>query len=258
MLTLDLKNRLALITGASGGLGRVMTRTLANCGADVVVHYAKNAAMAESLVKEVKARGRRALAVQADITEQAAVERLRQTVAQSLGEPDIVVTNAVIQIFPWASVLEENLEGYESQFRSCVMQNVLMAKAFVPAMVRRGWGRVIGINTECTAQYAPSQSAYVSGKGGMDRLLRVLAKEIGPSGVTVNQIAPGWMITDRDRKEGKPDPAEPKSYTQNVPLRHRGTDQDIANLVAYLASDLAGFITGAFIPVNGGNTMVAV
>jgi len=258
MLTLDLSGKLALVTGASGGLGRVMIRTLADCGADVVVHYAHNQAMAGQLVREVRAKGRQALAVQADITDPAAVQAMQARVAREARDPDIVVTNAVIQIFPWKPVLDEGLDSYESQFRSCVMQNVLMAKAFVPAMVRRGWGRVIGINTECTTQYAPGQSAYTSGKGGMDRLLRVLAKEVGPSGITVNQIAPGWMLTDRDRTAGPADPTEPKGYTEHVPLRRRGADQEIANLAAFLASDLAGFITGAFIPVNGGNTMVAI
>ncbi|WP_369674232.1 SDR family NAD(P)-dependent oxidoreductase, partial [Enterococcus lactis] len=92
----------------------------------------------------------------------------------------------------WTSVLEQGIEDYESQFRSCVLQNVLMAKAFVPDMISNGkGGRIIAINTECAMQNFPGQSAYVSGKRGMDGVLRVLAKEIGEHQITVNQIAPG-------------------------------------------------------------------
>jgi 3-oxoacyl-[acyl-carrier protein] reductase len=120
-------------------------------------------------------------------------------------------------------------------------------------MIKKRWGRVIGINTECTMQCAPNQSAYIAGKGGMDRLLRVLAKEIGPHGITVNQVAPGWTVSETHPAEGRSD-----AYLNNVPLKRWGTDQDIANAVAFLASDLAAFITGAYIPVCGGNVMPAI
>ena len=131
-----------------------------------------------------------------------------------------------------------------------------MAKAFVPAMVERRWGRVIAINTECAMQNFASQSAYVSGKRGMDGVLRVLAKEIGASQVTVNQVAPGWMISDKYRESGT---ERQESYEKNVPLKRRGTDQNIADAVAFLASDLAEFITGAYLPVcGGGNVMPGI
>ena len=101
----------------------------------------------------------------------------------------------------------------------------------------------------------PNQSAYISGKAGMDRVLRVLAKEVGPHQITVNQVAPGWMISDKYR--GTPE-EHPPEYEANVPLRRRGYDQDIANAVTFLASDLAAFITGAYLPVCGGNVMPAI
>jgi 3-oxoacyl-[acyl-carrier protein] reductase len=104
-------------------------------------------------------------------------------------------------------------------------------------------------------QNFPNQSAYVSGKRGMDGVLRVLAKEIGEHQITVNQVAPGWMISDKYR--GTPEEIQPE-YSANVPLKRRGYDQDIANAVAFLASDLAAFITGAYIPVSGGNVMPAI
>ena len=252
MIPIDLSGKLALVTGATGELGRVMVRTLARSGADVVVHYHTNREQAESLVAEIEDLGCRALAAQADITKKESIDDLRELVEDTLGSPDIFVTNAVIQ-YNWRAVLDQSPADYESQFRSSVLQNVLIAQAFMPAMIEKGWGRVIGINTECSMQYGKTQSAYISGKRGMDGVLRVLAREVGEHGITVNQVAPGWTIS-----ENRPESDGTKSYREQVPLRRRGTDQEIANVVAFLASDLASFITGAYIPVCGGNVMPGI
>jgi 3-oxoacyl-[acyl-carrier protein] reductase len=254
MVNIDLSGKIAVVTGGSGELGRVMVRTLAAAGADVAIHYHRNFDKAQELLAEIRKMGRRGAVVQADITRESDVLAMRHRITQEIGDADIIVNNSVIQ-YEWKTVLDQSPEDYESQFRSCVLHNVLMSKAFVPAMIRKRWGRVIGINTECAMQVAPTQSAYVSGKGGMDRMLRVLAKEVGEFGVTVNQVAPGWMISDKYRaahQESQP------HYEKNVPLRHRGTDQDVANAVAFLASDLAAFITGAYVPVCGGNVMPCI
>ncbi|CAN5721820.1 SDR family oxidoreductase [soil metagenome] len=250
-LTIDLSGKIALVTGATGDLGCIMARTLAQCGAAVAVHFHKNRDGAVALCAEI---GGKAFAVQADVTDSASVLAMRDAVGSALGAPDIIVNNAVVQ-YPWTSVLEQGLEDYESQFRSSVMHNVLMAKAFVPAMQKKGWGRVIAINTECAMQCYPSQSAYVSGKRGMDGVLRVLAKEIGKDGITVNQVAPGWMNSKRTRAG---DIIGREAYTKQVPLGHGGEDQDIANAVAFLASDLAAFIHGVYLPVCGGNVMPGI
>ena len=251
-MQIDLTHHLALVTGGSGQLGRVMCRTLAGCGADIAVHYHQNEASAEKVVAEARQLGVRAISVQGDITRRADVQAMRERIETELGPPDILVNNAVIQ-YDWTSVLTQPLADYEGQFRSSVLHNVLMAQVFVPAMIRRGWGRVIGINTECAMQNLPTQSAYVAGKRGMDGMLRVLAREVGEHRITVNQVAPGWMIS-----EDKPDDASAAAYRAGVPLRRRGFDQDIANLVAYLACDLANFISGQYISVSGGNVMPTI
>ena len=253
-MNIDLSGRVALVTGATGELGRVISRTLAQCGADVAVHYHKNSDQAEELCREIASMTVRACRVQADITSREEVMQMRDLVNAELGAPSIIVSKAVIQ-YSWRPVLEQAQEDYESQFRSCVLQNVLMTQEFVPAMIACGSGRVIGINTECAMQNFPTQSAYVAGKRGMDGVLRVLAKEIGPHNITVNQIAPGWMISDKQR--GTPEEEQLK-YSRSVPQRRRGHDQKIANTTAFLASDLAEFITGAYIPVCGGNVMPAI
>lgn len=254
MIPIDLRGKTALITGSTGQLGRVMARTLSRCGANIVLHYLQNKEKAEQLKQELEVLGVQAVTVQADITNEQSVLAMRDRIAGSFGDVDIVIANAVIQ-YEWTSVLNQSPDDYEQQFRSCVMQSVYLSKAFVPSMIKRNYGRIIGINTECSILNNPSQSAYVAGKRGMDGLYRVLAKEIGEHGITVNQVAPGWTISDRDRQEGTERHA---AYEAGIPLRRRGEDQDIANAVAFLSSDLAAYMTGAFLPVCGGNVMTAI
>ena len=254
-LSLDLSHRVAVVTGGAGELGRTICRTLADCGAAVAVHYHSKSSQAKAIADEIVGKGGRAEAFGADITKFEDVISLHHQITSSLGLADVIVTNAVIQ-YDWTSVLDQPLEDYEGQFRSCVMQNVHMAKAFVPAIIQKGaGGRIVAINTECAMQNFPSQSAYTSGKRGMDGLLRVLAKEIGEHQITVNQVAPGWTRSDRIRAM---DDDPQVGYAANVPLKRAGTDQEIANVVAFLASDLASYITGAYVPVCGGNVMPTI
>jgi 3-oxoacyl-[acyl-carrier protein] reductase len=176
---------------------------------------------------------------------------MRAQISDALGASEIVVTNAVIQ-YAWTTVLEQALHDYESQFRSYVLQNVIIAKAFARPMIEKRWGCIVALNMECAMQNHPLQSAYVSGKRGMNGLLWVLARELGEHQVTVNQIAPGWMISEAVQNAGT---EHQEAYEKQVPLRRRGEDKDVANLVAFLASDLASFITGAYISGSGGNVV---
>jgi 3-oxoacyl-[acyl-carrier protein] reductase len=251
---LDLRYHTALITGSTGQLGRVIARTLADCGASVALHYFEQRDMATQLKQEAEHRGVRAYCVQADITDPEACKRMQAELAASFAEPDIVIGNAVVQ-YQWTSIINQPVEDYESQFRSSVLQNVMLAKAFVPAMILKHWGRFIAINSECAMQCHPTQSAYIAGKRGMDGLLRVLAREVGEHQITVNQVAPGWMISDAVRAAGT---ESQEFYEKHVPLRRRGQDQDVANAVAFLASDLASFISGAYLSVSGGNVMPTI
>ncbi|WP_336758412.1 SDR family NAD(P)-dependent oxidoreductase [Paenibacillus sp. USHLN196] len=253
-MQLDLTGKTALVTGATGQLGRVIARTLAACGANLALHYINNDTKARELQGEIEALGRQAVIVQGDITKQDTAFRMRDEIQAVLGGVDIVVANAVIQ-YEWTTVLEQSPEDYLSQFESCVMQSVYLAKSFIPHMQSVKAGRFIGINTECAMQNFAHQSAYTAGKRGMDGVYRVLAKEVGEYQITVNQVAPGWTISERDRSS---EPGHDEAYTRTVPLKRRGEDQEIANAVAFLASDLSSFITGAYIPVSGGNVMPAI
>jgi 3-oxoacyl-[acyl-carrier protein] reductase len=252
MLSCDLRGKTALLTGATGQLGRVMAKTLADCGANMILVYYQNQAKAEELKQQIEeTSGVKVYLHACDVTDYQSVMAMQQEIAKNFIEPDIIVDCAVIQ-YSWTTVLEQPIEDYESQFRSCVLHKVNMAKAFVPHMIKQHYGRVIGINTECAMQTFPTQSAYVAGKRGMDGVMRILAKEIGPHNITVNQVAPGWTISENDRINHT---EVSESSDAAVPLRRRGTDQEIANVVAFLASDLASYITGAYIPVCGGNVM---
>lgn len=253
-MNINLTGKKALVTGGSGQLGRCIVRSLAECGADVAIHYHKNRSKAEELAKELQAAGRMSGIFQADITSAQSIYAMRDKVYEEFGKPDIIINNAVIQ-YKWKSVLEQDDADYYSQFESCVMHNVYMNKAFIPHMIEQQYGRVIIINTECAALAEARSSAYVSGKRGLDGLVRCLAKEIGKYNITVNQVAPGWTISENDRLEHKE--LQPE-YDKTVPLGHRGTDQDIANMVCFLASDLASFTTGAYIPVSGGKVMPSI
>ena len=250
MYNLDLTGKLAVVTGAAGNLGRVISRALAQCGADVVVHYSSSREKAEELCAQIRGMGRRSMIVSGDVGNLQQVLAMKDAIAGELGCPDIIVNNAVAQ-YKWTTILEQDVADFESQFRSCVLHNVNMAKAFIPHMVEQKYGRVIAINTECAMQDMPGKGAYVSGKRGQDGALRSLCLEVAPSNVTVNQVAPGWMITEDFRAH----PTDDSEYIARVPMGRRGDDQEIANAVCFLASDLAGFITGAVLPVAGGLAM---
>lgn len=252
MLKIDLTGKVVVVTGGSGNLGRVICRTLADCGADVCVHYFGSKAKAERVAEEIRKMGRRAMTAYADVGDLDSVMKMKEEVAATLGMPDIIVNNAVIQ-YNWTSVLEQDIEDFNGQYRSCVLHNVTMAKAFVPHMQAQKWGRVIAINTERAMQDFPGQGAYAAGKRGQDGALRALCVEVAGDNVTVNQVAPGWMRTEDWRND--PERSDESDYISKVPMHRRGDDQDIANTVAFLASDLAGFITGAIVPVAGGYAM---
>ena len=256
-MQISLSGHTALVTGASGQLGRTIARTLAECGANVAVHYHKSEGKAEQIAGEIREANPdvKVVAVQANVSEAESVKAMQAAIVSGLGSsPDIIVANAVSQ-YDWKPILEQPLGDYLSQWETCVAQNVLLAQVFIPAMIEKNWGRYVAINTECAMQCTPSQSAYVSGKRGMDGVLRVLAREVGHAQITVNQVAPGWMISDNAREKGT---ETQEGYAKNVPLKRRGDDRDIANAVAFFASDLAAFISGVYLPVSGGTVMPAI
>ena len=246
MLSIDLSGRLAVVTGASGELGRVMARTLAQAGADVALTYLNSPAKAEALAQEIAATERRAKAFRADVTSQASIEALRDAVRAWHHDPEIVVNNAVVQ-YPWKPLLEQPVADYESQFRSCVLHNVHMAQAFVPAMVRQRWGRIISISSVAALAGNRGQVNYAGAKGALQAASKSLSLELASRNITVNCVAPGIIA-------GKMAEAvfDQQAISTLVPARRAGQPEEVAELVAFLASDAAAYITGQTISVNGG------
>ncbi|NPU15388.1 SDR family oxidoreductase [Bradyrhizobium sp. 83002] len=251
-LQIDLSGRVALVTGAAGEIGRPIARTLAACGAKVAIHYLTARDTAERLRDELNELDpQRACTVSGDVAKLEDVEAMRGIAESRLGPVDIVVNNAVTW-FDERPVVDQTADQFDRVFRSSVLQAWATARVFSGPMIERRWGRLISLGTEMTSLALPNRAPYTAAKCAMDGMLRSLAKELGEHGITVNQVAPGWIISDKDRRDR--DEVQPL-YERSVPLGRRGYDQDVANMIAFLASDLASFVTGVRVPVCGGIVM---
>jgi 3-oxoacyl-[acyl-carrier protein] reductase len=250
-MTHDLKNRVALVTGASRGLGAAMAVKLAGCGARVAVNYFGSPEKAKKVVEGIRHSGGTAEAFRADVRNEAEVAGLVAAVTRAFAPVEILVINATgpqpfirIEDLDWRACLDQ-LEFF-------VKSPLLLLKAVLGPMKQRRWGRVINIGSEVFERGVPEFSNYVSAKAAQLGLTRSWALELAGWGITVNHVAPGWIPTERHAN----DPQEAKdAYAAAVPMRHMGQPEDVAEAVAFLASDGAGFITGQKLSVNGGNTL---
>ena len=247
----DLTDRVALVTGASRGLGAEIARKLAADGAAVAINYFKSAARAEQMAADINAAGGRAIAIGGDVRDEGQIATMVAQVTQQLGSIDILVVNATgpqpmlpIEQLSWQIMLDQ-LEFF-------VKSPMLLAQAVVPGMKARRRGRIINIGSEVFEKGLPSFSNYVSAKGAQLGLTRSWAMELAEWGITVNHVSPGWIPTERHANNTQ---ASKDAYAARVPMKRMGTPSDIAEAVAFLASDAAGFITGQKLSVNGGNSL---
>jgi 3-oxoacyl-[acyl-carrier protein] reductase len=242
--------RVALVTGASRGLGAEIAQTLAAQGAKVVVNYHQNESAARKVVSAIEERGGTAVAMQADILNEEACAILVEAVHSEFGTLDILVLNAT----PPQKM--ERLEDYDAEHHrsmldAFVMSPFYLTRSALPSMKSEGWGRIINITSEVIDNGITEYSAYVAAKGGQHAWTRTMARELAPFGITVNNVAPGWIPVERHSE----DPVEAmEAYTSRVPAGRMGTPKDIANAVVYFASDEANFVNGQSLSVNGANT----
>lgn len=241
-------NGVALVTGASRGLGAHIARRLGADGPAVAVNYRSDADGAARVVADIVAAGGRARAFRADVTDEDAVREMALEVESDLGTVGVVVANATGPQ-PTAPAEEVGWRDHLDQLEFFVKSPALLLRATLPGMRALGGGRFIHIGTESLAQAVPGASAYNAAKGAQLALARTWARELGKYGVTVNVVAPGWIPVER---HGEVTAESAAGYVAEVPLGRMGTPQEVADVVAFVASDAARFVTGEQITVNGG------
>jgi 3-oxoacyl-[acyl-carrier protein] reductase len=243
--------RTTLITGASRGLGAAIALEQAATGSNVAINYFNSADAAENLCQRIHQLGGHAHAFKADVRDEAQVASLVSDVANVFGGVDVLVVNATGPQ-PFLSIEEQTWESYLDQLEFFVKSPLLLLKQVLPGMKDRGFGRIINIGSEVFDLGNPRFANYVSAKAAQLGLTRSWARELAPTGITVNLVAPGWIPTERHSDAAQ---QERDSYTVNVPMKRMGIPEDIGKMVAFLASDAANFITGQSFSVNGGNTL---
>lgn len=247
MMHWELKGRVALVTGGSRGIGRAIALRLAEEGCDVAVNYLASSAAADEVAGIINRMGRRALAVKADVALPDEVESMVILAEEELGPIDILVNNAGIHkhhrswemsVEDWQRIIDVNLTGA-----------YLTTRLLGPEMAQRGWGRVINISSVVAMSGTDHEAHYAASKAGMHGLTKSTALELSPRGVTVNAVAPGWIRTDMTGDATDEEMAEAK---REIPLGRIGEPEEIASVVAYLASPDASYVTGQVLHVNGG------
>lgn len=246
----QLANRVALVTGASRGIGHATCLALAAQGATVAVHYRSRADSANEVVAAIREADGTAGAVSADLSVAGAAEDLVRSVSESLGAVDILVNNAgQMTDVPVETMTDEVWERSLAVNLSAAFR---CSRACLPAMKASGWGRIINVTTQAAYTGSANHAHYAAAKSGLHGFTFSLAKELGTSGITVNLVAPGRIRTDMllERSAGRED-----EWLRQTPLRRLGEPEEVAGPIAFLASDAASYITGATLHVNGGLVM---
>jgi 3-oxoacyl-[acyl-carrier protein] reductase len=247
-MTKQLEGKVAIVTGASRGIGRSTALALAAEGAAVVVNYASSSGAADAVVAEITAQGGKAIALKADVSQEAEVDQMVETTIAQLGRIDILVNNAGItrdtlllrmKLEDWQAVIDLNLTGV-----------FLCTRAISKIMLKQKSGRIINITSVAGQMGNAGQANYSAAKAGVIGFTRTMARELASRGITVNAVAPGFIATDMTSDLN----AEP--ILQMIPLKRYGQPEDIAGMVAFLgAAPAAGYITGQVFNVDGGMVM---
>lgn len=238
----------AVVTGGSRGLGAAIALRLAATGRPVAVNYLRGREAAESVVARIRRAGGAAEAFGADVVDEDGVSSLFARIATTLGPVTAVVANATGPQ-PEVGVDDLSWRSHLDQLEFFVKSPTLLVQAALASMRSSGDGRVILIGSDLAERAVPGMSAYVAAKNAQIGLTKVWAKELGPDGITVNLVQPGWIPVERHAG------ISTDSYAADVPLRRMGTPDDVAAMVVHLTSDAGSFITGQRITVNGGHTI---
>lgn len=250
MSTISLAGRVAVITGASRGLGRQMAESLSAAGAAVAL-IARNKTLLDEVAAGIREKGGAAETIAADVTDEPAAAEAAHAVAESLGGCDILINNAGINnrksiedftLDEWNEILGVNLTG-----------PFLMSRAFVPGMKEKSWGRIVNMTSIMSHVSLPNRTGYSTTKAGLLGFTRALALELAPHNITVNGISPGPFATEMNKPLIQ-DPEKNRQFLARLPVGRWGKVEEIGRLAVYLCSEEAGFITGADIVIDGGWT----
>ena len=251
-MDLGLKDKVAIITGASRGIGAASTKALAHHGATVVINYIKSKEKAEELLDEIKKAGGKGMVCQADVRNQDAVDDMVESILNEFGKIDILVNNANIN-FPIKPFIELTWDQIEAKILGEMKALYNCSQAVLKDMLVRKSGKLIFVSSSLSRFPGFGFSAHAAAKSAMDGMAKVMAMELGPLGITVNVVGPGLTLTDATA-------GQPKEVHEQVaaitPLRRLGMPDDIAGVVLFLASSLSDYLNGEYIPVTGGSFMI--
>jgi 3-oxoacyl-[acyl-carrier protein] reductase len=245
----DLSDKVALVTGASRGIGRAVALKLAERGAKVAVNYylSADAAQAEEVAQQIRSQGGECLLVQGDVSQPADVERMVQAAQQAFGRIDILVNNAGITRD--TLILRMSEEDWDEVQNTNLRGAFLCTRAVLRSMMRQRWGRIINISSVAGIMGNAGQANYSAAKAGLIGLTKATAREIGSRNITVNAVAPGFIQTDMTKD--LPESLQQEAL-QRIVLGRPGTPEDVAGAVAFLACDEASYITGQVLAIDGG------
>jgi len=247
-----LENKVALITGAGRGFGRAIAERFAEAGATLVLNYRDSRQGCDEVVAQTKARGGKAIAIQADVTDGAAVDAMVQQAIDAYGRIDILVNNAGIMVVePFAESTEEH---WRDEIEVNIVGPLRVTRAIVPHMIAQRYGKIINLSSQLALIGWNRGSVYSGTKGFLLTWTRSLARELGEHGINVNAIGPGSIPTDMNAGI-YPDEGSRQQRATELPLRRLGTPRDVAECALFLASDASGFLTGQMLGPNGGNVM---
>ena len=247
-----MKDRVVLVTGASRGIGAATAKLLGRHGAAVGVNYYSSETAAQEVVDAIASEGGKALAVKADVQDSQQVEAMVKQVSEAFGSIDTLVLNANAS-FAIAPFVDHKWEDFEAKLLGELKGAFFPCKAVVPSMIEHKRGCIIAVSSAASRQASEGFCSHSTAKSGLDGFVKSLALELGPHGIRVNAIAPGLTVTDATafiQQEHK------DAVAQMTPLRRNGLPEDVASAILLLASEEARFITGAYLPVNGGIQML--
>ena len=246
----NLHGHKALVTGSSRGIGRSIALTLAQHGADVMVHYAGNRAAAQQLTDEIKRFGRKATAIGADLYENDAPQRIAEAVKSELGYVDILVLNASVQFRRrWDE--STNRDEFDRQVVVNLRSVYELIQLLAPGMIERKWGRIVTVGSVQQYRPSPAMPPYAALKSALENLASNLAKQMAPHGVTVNNLSPGVIATERNAAVLE-DPVFYQRVLEAIPMHRVAEPDECAGAALLLCSPAGSYITGIDLPVDGG------